>query len=61
VLYPSRGLFVLGIDSVDQIGNDGLEPEFATGHRPAYNDGSRTSATTLPPACSVPEWWPPMM
>ena len=27
VLFPSRGLFVLGIDSVDQIGPDGLEPE----------------------------------
>jgi uncharacterized protein len=33
VLYPSRGLFVLGLDSSDQIGSDGLEPEF-DGHRP---------------------------
>jgi predicted TIM-barrel fold metal-dependent hydrolase len=38
VLYPSRGLFVLGIDSVDQIGNDGLEPELATAIARAYND-----------------------
>ena len=38
VLFPSRGLFVLGIDSVDQIGTDGLEPEFATAIARAYND-----------------------
>ena len=30
VLFPSRGLFVLGLDSSEQIGADGLEPEFAT-------------------------------
>ena len=36
--YPSRGLFVLGIDSVEQIGSDGLEPEFATAIARAYND-----------------------
>ena len=38
VLYPSRGLFVLGLDSVDAIGNDGLEPELATAIARAYND-----------------------
>ena len=38
VLYPSRGLFVLGIDSSEQIGGDGLEPEFATAIARAYND-----------------------
>jgi predicted TIM-barrel fold metal-dependent hydrolase len=38
VLYPSRGLFVLGLDSVDQIGPDGLEPEYATAIARAYND-----------------------
>src|ERR687892_559379 len=30
VLYPSRGLFVLGLDSIDSIGADGLEPEYAS-------------------------------
>ncbi len=29
VLFPSRGLFVLGLDSVEMMGNDGLEPDFA--------------------------------
>ena len=38
VLFPSRGLFVLGIDSVEQVGADGLEPEFATAIARAYND-----------------------
>ena len=38
VLYPSRGLFVLGLDSSEQIGSDGLEPEFATAIARAYND-----------------------
>ena len=38
VLFPSRGLFVLGLDSVEQIGADGLEPAFATAIARAYND-----------------------
>jgi predicted TIM-barrel fold metal-dependent hydrolase len=38
VLFPSRGLFVLGLDSVDQMGADGLEPEFAAAIARAYND-----------------------
>lgn len=38
VLYPSRGLFVLGLDSVDSIGADGLEPEYASAIARAYND-----------------------
>jgi predicted TIM-barrel fold metal-dependent hydrolase len=38
VLFPSRGLFVLGLDSVDQVGADGLEPDFATAIARAYND-----------------------
>jgi predicted TIM-barrel fold metal-dependent hydrolase len=38
VLFPSRGLFVLGLDSVDQMGPDGLEPEFAAAIARAYND-----------------------
>ena len=38
VLFPSRGLFVLGLDSAEHIGADGLEPEFATAIARAYND-----------------------
>jgi uncharacterized protein len=38
VLFPSRGLFVLGLDSADHIGSDGLEPAFATAIARAYND-----------------------
>jgi predicted TIM-barrel fold metal-dependent hydrolase len=38
VLFPSRGLFVLGIDSSEQIGADGLEPGFAAAIARAYND-----------------------
>jgi hypothetical protein len=30
VLFPSRGLFVLGLDSSEAIGQDGLEPPFAS-------------------------------
>jgi len=38
VLFPTRGLFTLGIDSTEQIGADGLEPSFATAIARAYND-----------------------
>jgi len=38
VLFPSRGLFVLGLDSSEAIGQDGLEPAFATAISRAYND-----------------------
>jgi len=38
VLFPSRGLFVLGLDSVEMMGNDGLEPDFAAAIARAYND-----------------------
>jgi hypothetical protein len=38
VLFPSRGLFVLGLDSIDMIGPDGLEPEYASAIARAYND-----------------------
>ncbi len=38
VLFPSRGLFVLGLDSSEAIGQDGLEPGFATAIARAYND-----------------------
>src|SRR5499426_1070217 len=38
VLFPSRGLFVLGIDAPQVVGIDGLEPEFAAAIARAYND-----------------------
>jgi predicted TIM-barrel fold metal-dependent hydrolase len=38
VLFPSRGLFVLGLDSPQVIGVDGLEPDFAAAIARAYND-----------------------
>lgn len=38
VLFPTRGLFALGLDSSEQIGADGLEPEFASAIARAYND-----------------------
>jgi predicted TIM-barrel fold metal-dependent hydrolase len=38
VLFPSRGLFVLGLDSVEQVGTDGLEPDYATAIARAYNN-----------------------
>jgi len=38
VLFPSRGLFVLGLDSVRMMGTDGLEPEYAAAIARAYND-----------------------
>ena len=38
VLFPSRGLFVLGLDSVDMIGAEGLEPAYASAIARAYND-----------------------
>jgi predicted TIM-barrel fold metal-dependent hydrolase len=38
VLFPTRGLFALGLDSTEQIGADGLEPGFATAIGRAYND-----------------------
>jgi uncharacterized protein len=38
VLFPSRGLFVLGLDSPQVIGTDGLEADFAAAIARAYND-----------------------
>ncbi|HWP67365.1 MAG TPA: amidohydrolase family protein [Candidatus Limnocylindria bacterium] len=38
VLFPSRGLFVLGLDLPQVVGLDGLEPEFAAAIARAYND-----------------------
>jgi len=38
VLFPTRGLFVLGLDTPDMMGPDGLEPELAAAIARAYND-----------------------
>jgi predicted TIM-barrel fold metal-dependent hydrolase len=38
IMYPSRGLFVLGLDSQQVVGVDGLEPDFAAAIARAYND-----------------------
>lgn len=38
VLFPSRGLFVLGLDTPQIVGQDGLEPELAAAIAQGYND-----------------------
>jgi predicted TIM-barrel fold metal-dependent hydrolase len=38
VLFPSRGLFVLSLQSSDHVGPDGLEPDLALAIARAYND-----------------------
>src|SRR5262249_45482148 len=38
VLFPTRGLFVLGLDTKQMMGSDGLEPELAAAIARAYND-----------------------
>ncbi|MBM4267848.1 MAG: amidohydrolase [Deltaproteobacteria bacterium] len=38
VLFPTRGLFVLGLDTPQMMGQDGLEPELADAISRAYND-----------------------
>ena len=38
VLFPSRGLFVLGLDTEEQAGSDGFAPPFAAAIARAYND-----------------------
>jgi len=38
ILFPSRGLFVLGLDSTAVIGEKGIAPGFATAIARAYND-----------------------
>ena len=48
VLYPSRGLFVLGLDSVEQVGPDGLEPEYATAIARAYNNWMKDFCDVAP-------------
>lgn len=41
VLFPTRGLFVLALDTPQMLGADGLEPEFAAAIARAYNDWMR--------------------
>jgi predicted TIM-barrel fold metal-dependent hydrolase len=48
VLFPSRGLFVLGLDTVQMMGTDGLEPGFATAIARAYNDWMRDFCAEAP-------------
>ena len=48
VLFPSRGLFVLGLDTVEQMGPDGLEPDFAAAIARAYNDWLHDFAAQAP-------------
>jgi len=38
VLFPSRGLFVLSLQTTEHVGPNGLEPELATAIARAYND-----------------------
>jgi len=38
VLFPTRGLFVLGLDTPQMVGADGLEPALAAAIARAYND-----------------------
>lgn len=38
VLFPTRGLFVLGQDSKESRGQEGIEPDFAAAIARAYND-----------------------
>ena len=38
ILYPTRGLYVLGLDSQETIGAAGLDPVFAAAIARAYND-----------------------
>jgi predicted TIM-barrel fold metal-dependent hydrolase len=48
VLFPSRGLFVLGLDSPEMMGSDGLEPDFAAAIARAYNDWLRDFCSHAP-------------
>ena len=57
VLFPSRGLFVLGLDSAEQIGTTAWSPSSPRRSPGPTTTGSRTSATTRPTACSDPAWW----
>ena len=38
VLFPSRGLFVLSLQSAEHIGPDGMDPGLSSAIARAYND-----------------------
>src|SRR5438034_11297788 len=48
VLFPSRGLFVLGLDAPQVMGIDGLEPDFAAAIARAYTDWLRDFCAHAP-------------
>ena len=48
VLFPTRGLFVLGLDTPQMVGADGLEPALATAIARAYNDWLHDFCTAHP-------------
>jgi predicted TIM-barrel fold metal-dependent hydrolase len=48
VLFPTRGLFVLGLDTPQMMGQDGLEPDFAAAIARAYNDWMRDFCAEYP-------------
>jgi len=48
VLFPSRGLFVLAMESTAVAGADGLEPELAAAIARAYNDWLHDFASAVP-------------
>lgn len=48
VLFPTRGLFVLGLDTPQMVGADGLEPPLAAAIARAYNDWLRDFCSAHP-------------
>src|SRR4029079_83379 len=48
VMYPTRGLFVLGLDTKQMMGTDGLEPELDAAIARAYNDWLADFCTAAP-------------
>src|SRR4029077_8140254 len=49
VLFPSRGLFVLGLDSSEAVGPEGLEPALAAAIARAYHDWLHDFCAEDPP------------
>ena len=48
LMFPSRGLFVLGLDTVEMAGTDGLEPDYAAAIARAYHDWMRDFCSLAP-------------
>jgi predicted TIM-barrel fold metal-dependent hydrolase len=48
ILFPTRGLFVLGLDTPQMVGQDGLEPDLAAAIARAYNDWLRDFVAAHP-------------